>query len=58
MSKAVPIDRGRAIRAALRKVHRAVVQDSAVRRDALKLLEMYLEPRDSKSAAWRLRNQR
>jgi hypothetical protein len=43
MSKVVPINRGRAIRAALRKVHRAVALDFAVRTDALKLLEMYIE---------------
>ena len=43
MSKVVPIERGRAIRAALRKVHRSVVQDFALRTDALKVLEAYLE---------------
>ena len=43
MSNAIPINRGRAIRAALRKVHRSVVQDFAIRADALKLLEMYIE---------------
>ena len=43
MSKVVPIDRGRAIRAALRKVHRAVAEDFALRTDALKVLETYLD---------------
>lgn len=40
---AIPITRGRAIRPALRKVHRSVAEDLAVRADGLKLLEQYLE---------------
>jgi hypothetical protein len=50
MSKVVPIDRARrartirerAIRDALRKVHRSVAEDFALRTDALQVLETYL----------------
>jgi len=42
MSKVTPIERGRAIRGALRKVHSSVVQDFALRTDALKVLEAYI----------------
>lgn len=50
MSKVVSLDgarrartiRERAIRAALRKVHRSVVEDFALRTDALQVLEAYL----------------
>jgi hypothetical protein len=54
MSKVIPIDHGRAIRTALRKVHRAVVHDFALHADALKVLEMYIERLIEIAPPWRL----
>jgi hypothetical protein len=54
MSRIHSIENGRAIRAALRRVHRAVVQDFALREDALKLLEMYIERLIEKASPSRL----